>query len=64
MPVQKRCKNSGAIIFELTEDEKAIKNVAKDVDRLKKENAKLSKRIKELENTVKRGDIVVSNTKD
>ena len=50
MPVQRRCKHSGAVIFELTKEEKIMKNTLEDIEKLKRENGELHKRLERLEN--------------
>lgn len=52
MPAQRRCPNSGAVIFDLSDDEKALKKTVEDVEHVKQENQELRKRIEQLESLV------------
>ncbi len=52
MPSQRRCLKSGALIFDLTESEKAALRSAEDVRKIKEESAELRQRIEQLETLV------------
>ena len=48
MPTPKRCA-SGAIVFDLTEDEKTLKKAIEDIGTMKQENEDLRERVERLE---------------
>ncbi len=49
MPAQRRCLESGALIFDLTNEEKAAIEATEDIKKIKEENAELWRRIERLE---------------
>lgn len=49
MPTQRRCPNSGAMVFDLNNDEKIMKKTIEDVASVKLENEELHERLERLE---------------
>lgn len=49
LPNRRRCPNSGAMVFDLSDEEKALKKALEDVANVKQENEDLRERVERLE---------------